>query len=307
MPKLTVERSVLIQASVEEVYAIVRNFNQWPNWSPWLVMEPEVKLAFAEDGRSYSWDGQIIGSGNIHLIDEQVNQALKLRLAILKPWKSQSDVSFAFSKEAGGTRVVWRMDGSLPFFMFFMKGMMEAFVGMDYERGLGMLKDLNELDGVVSELHYHSEVSYPGYQYVGITRRSTVAEMGDRMAADFEALHEWLHTNNHEIVDKPFTIYSKWQLSKELAEYTAALPMLEPPHSLPDGFVRGELPACRAYVIEHIGPYRHLGNAWSAGICRGRAKLFKQSKRVFPFEVYETDPKTVSEESLVTKIYFPLK
>lgn len=307
MPKLIVERSILIQAPAGDIYSKVRDLHQWPKWSPWLVVEREAKLVFAEDGRSYSWDGEIIGSGDIHLLDEQENQSLKLRLTILKPWKSQSDVSFTFSEEDGGTRVTWRMDGSLPFFMFFMKGMMEAFIGIDYERGLGMLKDLVELGGVTSSLSYDADASYPGCQYVGIRRSCSIAELGDRLTADFKTLGEWACANPQETSAKPITIYSKWELVKARAEYTVGIPVAQIPETLPDGFMSGELPACRAYSIEHVGPYRHLSNAWSAGICRSRAKLFKQSKRIFPFEVYETDPESAPEEVLVTKVYFPLQ
>ena len=37
--------------------------------------------------------------------------------------------------------VVCPMRGALPWFLFWMRPAMETFIGMDYERGLKMLKD----------------------------------------------------------------------------------------------------------------------------------------------------------------------
>ncbi|MGJ8641747.1 MAG: SRPBCC family protein [Opitutaceae bacterium] len=302
-----IERSVQIDAPVEKVYGCVRDFKSWTEWSPWLVTERDARLDFSEDGRSYAWDGKVLGSGEMHLEGEQENQSLTYRLVMLTPWKSQSDVRFNFSSVDGGTRVTWRMDGALPFFMFFMKTMMESFIGMDYDRGLGMLKEFAETGSVVSELKYYPDSEYPGCKYVGIKRTCPVGEIGDYMAKDFKTLGAWAEAQSVTVSDKPFSVYSKWDCKQGSTEYTAGFPVAEMPSNLPEGAVSGELPSCRAFVIEHQGPYRHVGNAWSAGMCRARAKLFKQSKRVFPFEVYVSDATSVPEKELVTRVYFPLR
>jgi hypothetical protein len=43
---------------------------------------------------------------------------------------------FDFAKEGAGTKVSWSMEGTMSFGLFFFKGMMTTFVGMDYERAL---------------------------------------------------------------------------------------------------------------------------------------------------------------------------
>ncbi len=78
------------------------------------------------------------------------------------------------------------------------------------------------------------------------------------------------------------------------------------PESLPEGFVAGEFPACEAYEVTHSGPYRHLGNAWSSGMMHARAKVFKQSKKIHPFETYGNNPETTPENELITNVYFPI-
>jgi hypothetical protein len=56
-----------------------------------------------------------------------------------------------------------------------------------------------------------------------------------------------------------------------------------------------------------VGAYRHLGSAWSAGMMRERAKVFKSAKGHAPFEVYMSDPATTPEADLVTEIHFPAR
>lgn len=306
MPKLMIERSVVIQAPVDVVYALVRDFKRWPEWSPWLIAERGAQLSFPDDGMSYAWNGEIVGSGDMLLLNAEAGESLQMRLTLLKPWKSTSHVNFRFDAAEGGTRVTWRMDSSLPFFLFFLKAMMETVVGMDYERGLGMLTDLAETGSVPSAIEFQPSQAYPGCQYVGIVRNCSMAEMADGMRTDFGELKAYFCEQGIEISRPPLSIYSKWELSKRRVEYTACFPVTEKPASLPEGFVFRELPAVDAYVVRHTGAYRHLGNAWAAGIQRGRLKVFKQSQKVFPFEVYVTEIDAVPDTEIVTEVYFPL-
>lgn len=305
MPKLEVERSVLMEAPIEEIYGLVRDLKRWPEWSPWLAAERDAKLSFTDDGRSYAWDGEVVGSGQITVKTESANESLSLDLNIIKPWKSASVVHFSFERAYDHTRVTWRMDGSLPFFMFFLSSMMETMIGMDYERGLGMLKDLAETGSVPSSIELNPEASHPGCHYVGIERSCSMAEMPEFMVGDFAALKNYFCEKQIELAGPAFSIYSKWELSKGLVEYTACFPVSGTPTGLPEGFVLRELPPVNAYVVKHTGAYRHLGNAWSAGMHRGRQKVFKQSKKVYPFEVYVTEIDSVPEAEIVTEVYFP--
>ncbi|MEM7144531.1 MAG: SRPBCC family protein [Verrucomicrobiota bacterium] len=307
MPAFRVEKSIVINAPAEKVYGVVRDFKEWVPWSPWLIAEPGCSVSYADDGMSYSWDGKIIGSGGMTLLEVDAPRAMRYRLNFLKPWKSESAVAFDFVEKDGGTEVTWSMDGSLPFFMFWMKTMMVCLVGMDYERGLKMLKDYVETGSVPTKLEFPGEESYGGCRYVGIATECAIEKIADSMGSDFEKLGAWLEESGLQPAGPPFTIYDKWSMGKGTCGYVSGFPIEGDVGDLPSEFVTGEAPACRGYVVRHTGPYRHLGNAWSAGMMHGRAKQFSQSKKVYPFEVYENDPKTTPEGELVTAIYFPVK
>ena len=75
-------------------------------------------------------------------------------LTFLKPWKSQAKVAFYLKEEGASTQVRWTIDSGIPFFLFWMKKQMEIFVGMDYDRGLTMLKDLVETGSSNSTLTF---------------------------------------------------------------------------------------------------------------------------------------------------------
>jgi len=65
-------------------------------------------------------------------------------------------------------------------------------------------------------------------------------------------------------------------------------------------------PSTKAFRIEHVGSYHHLGNPWAIanGICRH--KKLKQCKEG-TFEIYRNEPGSVPNAELRTDIYWPLK
>ena len=307
MPKIAITKSLAIKAPIDQIYAAVRDFKQWPVWSPWLIADPDCEVKYAEDGCSYSWDGKVAGAGEMEITREDQPRSIDCKLTFLKPWKSLADVKFRFAEKGDGTEVSWSMDSSLPFFMFFFKGMMEGLIGMDYQRGLAMLKDYIETSAVPSKLDFSGPSSFAGFKYVGVKTRCPLAEIGPSMERDMAKLGSWHQEAGVEPAGKPFSIYHRWNVVKGFADYTIGFPVKQVPASLPADLVGGRLPDCAAYLVKHTGPYRHLGNAWSSGMMRGRAKVFRQNKCVRPFEIYESDPTEVAEDDVVTVVHFPAK
>lgn len=308
MPRFSVSKSVLINASVDTVHASVRDFRQWGEWSPWLIAEPGCSVEFSDDGLSYSWDGKIVGSGGMEIIGEEKepDREICYRLTFLKPWKSVSDVAFRFSEKDGGTEVTWTMDGSLPFFLFWMKGMMTSMIGMDYQRGLAMLKDYIETGGLPFKMEFVGTESFKGFRYCGVRASTAMAEIEASMGRDFEKLQAAFKSADLCPAGGPFSIYHKWNLGKGTAEYTIGYPV-QSNATVPAGLVEGTVPDCEVYSIRHTGPYRHLGNPWAAGMFHARAKVFRQSRKLPPFETYENDPAETPESDLITVVRFPVR
>ncbi|MFY0605711.1 MAG: SRPBCC family protein [Cyclobacteriaceae bacterium] len=305
MPKLAISKSILIDAPVSKVFDIVSDFNQWTVWSPWLLMDPDTKVTVAEDKQSYEWDGKRTGKGNMKITSSAENKSVNYDLTFLTPWKSFAKVAFELEEKDGKTEATWIMDSSLPWFMFWMKKMMTAFVGMDYERGLRLLKDYAEDGKTHSDLHFLGESTKPGCAYIGIKTTASISNMSD-MGASFEKLMA-LVTEGDLLAGEPFSQYHKWDMVKGMATYTAAIPVKAIPENLPDGVISGTLPDTKVYTLKHTGPYHHLGNAWSTLYNMQRGKEFKLNKKVDPFESYVNSPMEVDEKQLVTEVHFPVK
>lgn len=306
MPSFQVERSIRIEAPLDTVRPLVRDFRQWPRWSPWLVAEPETKLDFSDDGRSYSWDGRFTGAGSLTL-DDEAPVSLKHTIRFLRPFRSTSKVGFTFKEDGGATTVTWTMSGSLPFFLFFMKPMMAAWIGSDYRRGLLMLKDLAETGEVLSKIDFQGVEEVSAIDFVGIRNGHACSNIGPEVRRDFERLGDWLSSNSLVPSGPMFMICHKWDLVRDHAECTCAVPLAASPDPLPDGFHAGTTPGGRAYVLLHTGAYRHLGNAWAAGMMRARGKEFRSLRGVAPMEIYRNTPGETPEAELVAEVRMPAR
>lgn len=310
MPKMHVKKSIFINNSPEKIYEVISDFSKWQPWSPWLIMEPGVKVNVRDDKKYYEWEGDITGSGNMTILSEKANKQIDYDLLFLKPWKSKAKVSFFLSQKDTGTEVTWTLNSSLPFFLFWMKKSMETFVGMDYDRGLNMLKDYVEDGKVHSKLEFVGNKKFEGGKYIGINTTCPMEKMGDHNKKDFEKLMPYVKDNLSSLVSdnhSPFTIYHNWDIKNGKVTYTAGILVEEFPSSLPDGFISGEYPKINAHSVQHIGPYRHLGNPWTAQMMRQRAKKFKVDKKASPLEIYHNNPGDTPELELKTEILMPIK
>jgi hypothetical protein len=308
MPKTHVERAIEIAAPPADILPWIEQFRNWPDWSPWLRIEPEAKITFSEDGSRYAWEGEVIGAGEIErLPGEHPAADMACELRILKPWKSTSRVEFILETVKGGTRVRWTMDGAVPLPLFWMRPMVEGMVGMDYVRGLNMLKDQVETGGVPSRIRIRDKVAFPAVDLIGVTSSSSLQEVGDAMGRDFKRMLDWMSAEKLEPAGPPVSIYHDWHLGKGRCEYTLGFPLEAVPRALPGDFRRVALPALDGYVVDHTGPYRHLGNAWAVGMTHARCGKFPRNRRVDPFEIYLTDPNTTPEKEYETRVVFPRK
>lgn len=301
-----INKSIRINASPEEVHKVISDFHSWPKWSPWLISEPEAKVTIREDGQYYEWEGKRVGSGNMTILEQNSN-SVKYDLTFLKPWKSKAKVGFKINSHEDHSHVSWTMDSSLPFFMFFMKKTMETYVGMDYDRGLKMLKEYIEDGKIKSQMEFRGESKFPGYKYIGIKSETNQAGLGEKMSADIEKLTDIVQEQEENIAGEVFSIYHKFDAVKDKVIYTSGIPVKEFPADLPSGVITGEIPATKVHTLRHIGSYEHLGNAWTTMMMMERNKELKFVKGIHPFESYVNMPGEVPDEELITDIHFAVK
>lgn len=307
MPKTYVEKTITITANLEKVKSVITDFNHWKAWSPWFILEPEAKEYVSENGKRHEWEGKRIGSGIIKVIAEE-ELLIKYDLKFLKPWKSESKSDFILEKiDENTTKLTWTMAGSLPFFMFWMKNMMERLIGMDYDRGLLMLKDYIEKGAVAAKLEFLGESQFEGCQFIGIKSECTIDNIGEVMSEDFKKLADFAKHNEEIVTCDWFSVYHKFDFNKNKVVYTSGVGIKSDPQSLPAGMIKGKLPATKVHTVRHIGPYELSGNGWSAIMAMDRAKEFAKNKKIPPMEFYRNSPMDTDPKDLISDICMAVK
>ncbi|MEM0965482.1 MAG: SRPBCC family protein [Verrucomicrobiota bacterium] len=308
MPAFGVSKSIEIAASKETIFELVRDFRRWPEWSPWLRAEADCPLVFAPDGESYEWNGKIIGAGKAIRVASIDGQQIDLRLEFIRPFKSTAEVTFSFEETSEGTRVTWEMAGSLPFFLFWMKPMMVGFIGMDYDNGLQLLKDLAEAGSVPLKLEFVGVENYPAAPFLGRSGEASLTAVGPVLQREMELLGLSCDEAGISPEGPPFSIYHEFNPGKDICTFTVGVPFSGSlPSTLDPGIRKGQIQEGNVYKTIVTGPYRHLGTAWSAAMTHARSKVFPWDKKSPPFEIYESDPSKTEEEDIRTVILIPAK
>lgn len=156
---MVIERSVVIKAPPEKLFAKVNNLHSWIEWSPYEAMDPNVKRTFngpeAGKGAVYAWDGNNdVGAGSMEITEITEPSNVKLDLHFLKPFKGDNKVNFSFvpvsvpeaNATEAATKVRWTMSGESPFMCKVMQVFcnVDDMCGKDFEKGLAKLKTLSE-------------------------------------------------------------------------------------------------------------------------------------------------------------------
>ncbi len=307
-----VSRSIEISVSSTEIDSALVDFKHWPDWSPWLCMDKQATLNYfgttGSKGSGYQWQGKWVGEGRLSLTSIESSR-LGMLLEFVKPWKSTSQVGFDWVENNGqSVTLTWTMDGQLPLWLFFMKATMQAMIGMDYQRGLLMLKDYLETGQVVTDSEVVGIVDTEAQPYVGIRQKCSIDQISYSMEQVIARLHDSVENLSLDSVGPPFTIYHVWDMKQQLCDYTLAYPVKKDLSHKDLPLKLGVRPSTRSLKIIHTGEYKHLGNAWMTGHSRiQNDKTMKLHKKIPGFEIYRSNPEETAAKDLQTEIYIPLK
>ncbi len=308
MAKMIIIKAIRIEKSAESVFPLVHDFHNWIQWSPWHILDDANNFNVSEDGSFYEWNSKLLGSGNMTRKSAAMNQAVESDLLFLKPFKSKSKIVFRvkpLTEEA--CEVIWEMHGKLPFFMFFLVKMMERMVGMDFLRGLQLLKDYAEQGSNQCEIRAFGEEELDSVEYIGIPVSCSFDKLGDSNKAGFESLMGFVRENGIELSGPPATVYHEFNFKKNTTRFTVAVPTKNKPNNLKSNMILGSFSGGKYYGVKLKGPYHHIGSAWAALSVRQRGKVFVADKKRDSIEVYLNSPLETPLDELVTRIYSPMK
>ena len=144
-----VERSTTINAPQETVHALINDFRNFNQWSPWAAKDPKTKYTFEGPpsgvGAKMKWESEDsnVGSGSQEIVSDEPN-LVKVQLDFGPQGKP---LAFYRLEPAGtATKVTWGFDADMGYNLpgRYFGLMFEKWLGPDYEKGLASLKSLAE-------------------------------------------------------------------------------------------------------------------------------------------------------------------
>jgi uncharacterized protein YndB with AHSA1/START domain len=142
-----IRRSTSIHAPAERIYALIQDFREWPKWSPWEALDPDLRrtMSGADSGVGsvYEWEGnKKAGAGRMEILDAQPPSRIEIKLSFLKPFRAENKVVFTLIPAGDGTNVIWEMTGTNNLGLKIMGILMnmDKLVGRDFEKGLAAMK-----------------------------------------------------------------------------------------------------------------------------------------------------------------------
>ncbi len=314
--EFSVTRSTEIDAPRSTVFKHIKTFENRDVWSPWYAMDPNVERNVegtdGEVGAKQSWEGnpETVGTGSQTITEIVDNESVKTALQFVIPFESNAEGLLNLDDADGGkTKTSWTLSGKHGFvesvIMMFMD--MDASVGADFEKGLGMLKEVCEKEAAEAVVGI-SEMEVDGIKYVGVRETVKWAEMSTFFENNFGKVAQYITQKGMAMKGQPRGIYYTWDKENQQTEMVAAIPVSEAPDmgkpaktAKMDGYdtdiYDGKL------VCNYYGSYENLGSAHET-IGKWLGKQGK--KQLSPvMEEYVTDPSTEPDpKKWLTRIYY---
>ena len=146
-----VQRSTVIKAPPDKIFALIQDFHHWGVWSPYEKRDPDMKRTYGgpESGKGsmYAWEGNSkVGAGRMEILDATAPSKVTIKLDFIKPFEGHNTAEFTMEPKGNNTVVTWAMYGPSAFMMkvmgIFMN--MDNMIGNDFAVGLANLKTIAE-------------------------------------------------------------------------------------------------------------------------------------------------------------------
>ena len=144
-----VERSTVIAAPVRQVYGVLENLQNWPRWSPWEELDPDIERTFrgprAGIGAQLAWRGNSqVGKGTLRISAATPPTHLHFTTRFEEPWQATMESDFHLRAVPQGSKVSWVLSGKRRFWgkLFTLFYDLDQRAGADLERGLARLQKL---------------------------------------------------------------------------------------------------------------------------------------------------------------------
>ena len=148
-----IQRTTAIDVPPEKIFPLITDFRQWPRWSPFEALDPEMKRSYSGapsgKGAVYDWQGNAqAGQGRMEIVDVSPPASVTIQVDFVKPFDAHNLNQFTLDPHGGSTRVTWSMRGTQPFVLKAMSIFIspDRLLGKHFETGLSKLKSVAQRD-----------------------------------------------------------------------------------------------------------------------------------------------------------------
>ena len=314
--KYSIEKSIIINTSLDTVWNNMINYSQKLKWSPWYVLDKDCERHssgenlvewFSEDRESkiiWVWDQVIIS------IEDK--KYIEWKISFIEPYKSHATNKFSLEDLwENQIKITWIVESSLPLYLFFLKKSIVSILWMDINRWLTMLKWLSEEWSLETDTEFLWIKQLSWFYYIWITRTCDFSECPELMKKDYESLTTLFKEKKYDIDSEAVTIYKNTDLSNWTFTYTVCFPVSKEDYEKitlePWDFEKWVTWDTSWLNVRHYWSYKYLWNSWTYAYMYAKAYWHDVDKKLSSFEVYLNNPNDVAEKDLITDIYLPVK
>ena len=284
-----VERSIYTSIPAATLYNYLYDFENWPEWNPWILEDPEMKLSFSQNNSNqpeYRWEGK---EGNGTMKTLKTNAPFEIEQQMTFEGFSSSDVSWNIKKDSDS--LYWIMRGKMNFVMkifTLQMGEMETMIGPYYKKGLYTINRILSTQLNKHRFEYKDTMVLPKQFYLSRTFKSDKAALDSLIKIGSQELYEFAESENLNITGDLFTLTPQSEF--KTSTWSVGLPI--------ESYFKTDHPTikCR-YSKErmalkglHLGPYKNIGLSWE--IMTGKLKLINPRLQYYPMTVYKVDEKS---------------
>ena len=284
-----VERSIYTSIPAPTIYNYLYDFENWSEWNPWIIEDPEMKLSFSQNKSNqpeYRWEGK---EGNGTMKTLKTNAQFEIEQQMTFEGFSTSNVRWNIKKDSDSLH--WIMEGRMNFVMkIFSLQMdeMETMIGPYYKKGLYAIDRILTTQLNKHRFEYKDTVVLPKQFYLSRTFESDKASLDSLIKIGSQELYEFAESKNLNITGNLFAIIppsdfknSSWSIGIPIDEYFKTNhPDLKCRYSKERMALKGV----------HLGPLKNIKLSWEIMI--EKINLINPKLQYYPITIYKVNEKS---------------
>ena len=284
-----VERSIYTSIPAPTIYNYLYDFENWSEWNPWIIEDPEMKLSFSQNKSNqpeYRWEGK---EGNGTMKTLKTNAQFEIEQQMTFEGFSTSNVRWNIKKDSDSLH--WIMEGRMNFVMKIFSlqmGKMETIIGPYYKNGLYAIDRILTTQLNKHRFEYKDTVVLPKQFYLSRTFESDKASLDSLIKIGSQELYEFAESKNLNITGNLFAIIppsdfknSSWSIGIPIDEYFKTNhPDLKCRYSKERMALKGV----------HLGPLKNIKLSWEIMI--EKINLINPKLQYYPITIYKVNEKS---------------